>query len=458
MDIITFLESKSVTEPFLNIDGKNQEYSSNILCLKKFTHLDSIQISNIPNITQIVLSEELKYPVSKLTITNCPNIESLPDKLSRASVKENVSLDKIFDGTTIYNNLSSIEIFDNNVEHIVLKNLTPALRYFDIENCSHIKQLDLYSENPIRVNIFNCSNIQKITHNNKKQRLNIHIEADIIETFANIELPEHTNYLCLRNNYFLDVPYKSFLNFPKYLKKLRLVYIIGLKSLKNLPETIESIDLFDCSIDDMSYLPNSLKTLECSHCYFDPMTLNNFPNSLEKLVICDTYLGPSISFPRFLKELTIHCCKLKKVHVGDSLVSLEIINNPITNIDNLPNSVKYLTCVNCPIEKFNVLPCDLLHFRCGSNKQGDKTNIEFCELPSSLVYFVLDGNRIYPIPRQPSVSYAEKCKISIWNQILYFSNTGVFSHYLKLLTDVSTFVFENCFNTIGYFSKYLKNN
>lgn len=427
MDIVEYLENKDADVQFLKIDGKNQVFPSNTLCLKKFTRLDDLDIGNIPNINHIVLSENTK--LYNLAISNCPNIKSLPENITQVKIHDHCVLEQIFNGTTIYNNLTSLKIINNSTEHFILTS-TPVLEIVDVFTCPYIKQLDLgYLEKPIYVSIAGCANIQKITHDNQKQILDIFIESCYIQNLSNILTPEHTNKLHLKREFFGICSYEKRFFFPKYLKVLYLEHVVRLKSLVNIPETVEYINLSYCSIDDMSYLPNSLKKLKCANCRFMPMTLDNLPNSLEKLVMSSCHLGDSICFPRFLKEFSASYCKLKRIYVNNGLEILNVSYNSITNIDNLPDSVKYLTCTDCPIEKINVLPRNLLHFHCGTCYSNRKTNIESCELPSTLTHFTLNGVTVHPVLKRPSNFCTMSNKIDfsninigVWNITLYCIN------------------------------------
>jgi hypothetical protein len=90
----------------------------------------------------------------------------------------------------------------------------------------------------------------------------------------------------------------------------------------------------------------------------DILHLDNLPPNLKSLICDCNYSLKSLDFlPETLEYLSCKNCRLKALdNLPKSLQILDCTNNKITNLDNLPPLLDILHCSNNPISSLNLLP------------------------------------------------------------------------------------------------------
>lgn len=373
--------------------------------------VNSLGVYNLENLTQIELSENSIRDNFDLRIYDCPNINVLPKLTSKLTIRGNCDINRLFDGTIIYQNLKYLCIMDNVSEskHIFFKSL-PALKHLCIYKCNY-EEINLYtlSDNveilpdipnilsitdtmdihdiyKLNVHIALCTHLNKITHvDNTFGKIKLCVY--IIDSYVPTILPPHTYKVVLeytfenrRKRKMLMEQFRiSKIRLPKYLKILNVnnglfgepVYF-PLANI-HMPEYLEYVFLQKCIIDDASNFTDTLKILKCSDCRFGNFALDNLPNSLEKMYFSHCVLGNFAAYPKFLKHLTVLRCELVKISVPDGLLSLNCEFNFITNIDDLPDSLENLECGGNPISIIKRLPTNMKYFSYNNDRGTYRT-------------------------------------------------------------------------------------
>ncbi len=120
----------------------------------------------------------------------------------------------------------------------------------------------------------------------------------------------------------------------------------------NVPNTLKKLIFIKCSISHFENLPDNLETLVVSYCIFfennihKPIKINNLPNSLKKLACLNSLME---SFDNLPTELEILYCdgsgtsSLDYLPTGLKKLSCKF-NSKLTRLDFIPNSLEELYC------------------------------------------------------------------------------------------------------------------
>lgn len=278
----------------------------------------------------INILEKYNYDVVELHLSHS-NILGLLDLTKFILLNKLIcSSNEIMNINNLSKTLVHLDISFNLIDKINIKYLT-NLEYL---KCSYNK----LSNNdsiilPTNIKFLDCSN------NYLKDKFDI-------SNLDNLEI-----FICSFN----DISEIIFPNSNK-LKKLEIT-CNQIKSLENIPNSVEYLN---CSNNHICYnftLPDSLKILDCSQCYFT--SLDNLPRELVELICSENYVKTLNNLPG---RLEILYCRLNQLTQLDFLPSsLKILycgdNNSLSNLDNLNYGLEELECYNCvKIKNLDNLP------------------------------------------------------------------------------------------------------
>ena len=250
---------------------------------------------------------------------------------------------------------------------------------------------------------------------------------EFIEYVKIINNVENIKNMFKNSNTSIDCSNLSIIKLPKFhnlddFSKLKY-FNCSYNKLKNINK-FKYINLIkiDCSYNNLDKIPNKMKSLE----YFD------FSNN---------FVGDELDFVNYpkLKYLLASSNKNKKVfNYPEELVYLDLSNNPIDSLDNLPTSLEYLLIVQAVIKKINFteltnlkyldmsintlenidgLTYGLVHLNCSQCSINYLDNLPtsleklFCinnklvslnMLPESIVYLDCDHNKITKLDDLPN--------------------------------------------------------
>lgn len=386
-----YLKSFDARTTHLVIDEKYVVESSE-LNLSRFTFLENLELRNNPFITHIVISNKLRHDTINLIIENCPNVISIPATTKSLNVYHDCKINEILENLPYNSCIKSLGIYHCYIHHFNISALS-LLKSIRI-SCSIIETMELSKlYECLDIKIFYCRNISKITHDDPNTKLSIEFHG-----YCNyVLLPEHTYKLSLSSFCSCDV-IKTTKNiyFPKKLKLLHMASIKNIEIFKYIPESVEIIELYYCTID-MDFLSANVREIKCSSCSFKDGMLNNFPRSIKKCSFYNCKMQNIGTFPKSLETIKIDECEINEIKVAHGVIKLDCSNNGITNIDNLPDSIIDLKCSYNPIKTIKRLPKNIENIECLS---CDIT--EVCELPVSLKKFNFRHNYLIKVPKRPS--------------------------------------------------------
>lgn len=388
----TYLKSFDARTTRLVIDGEKYVVESSELDLSRFTFLENLVLKNNPFITHIVISKKLQYDTICLIIDNCPNVILIPTNTKSLTVYHNCKIDEILENLPYNSCIEFLGIYFCHIHHFNINSLS-LLRSIWI-SYSIIETLELSKlYKYLDIQIFDCRNISKITHDDPNTKLLIEFRG-----YCNYALlPDHTYKLSLSSFFRRNViGTTKNIYFPKKLKSLNMGHIEDVEIFKYIPESVEIIKLSNCEID-MDSLSVNVREIKCSSCSFKDGILNNFPRSIKKCSFFNCKMQNIGTFPKSLETIEIEECDIDEIKVAYGATKLNCSNNQITNIDNLPDSIVDLKCSYNPIETIKRLPKNIFNIECVS---CDIT--EVCELPVSLKKFNFRYNYLIKVPKRPS--------------------------------------------------------
>lgn len=203
--------------------------------------------------------------------------------------------------------------------------------------------------------------------------------------FKNLEDFDKLKYFICSNNRIKNVEKLKYIN----IIKLDCSY----NQLEKIPQKMKSIEYFDFSnnkikgeidfanypklkylmassnkINKISFFPEELIYLDLSN---NPIEcIDNLPNSLETLLIVQTNIK-TINFTELtnLKYLDISINNLKNMDgLPYGLNYLNCSQTDIDYIDNLPTTITKLICINNNLKSINMLPETITYLDCSHNK------------------------------------------------------------------------------------------
>ncbi len=233
------------------------------------------------------------------------------------------------------------------------------------------------------------------------------------------------------------------------------------KSLLNIPQNIEELEwleeleLIDCGIEDIQYLPKNIKTLDLSNnitlrildfgkikltklkilkvdCCKRLNQINNMPDTIESLIATKTninsfnHISTSLTtlnlresellklhinktekiniLPKTLKHLEVEINRLQEIGDMDDLTSLVYLdfsnNSHIIKLGKLPPNVKQLKIYNTGLEECPEIPKNVISLDICYNKLK-----ELKELPETLESIEADRNELIKLPKLPDSLY-----------------------------------------------------
>jgi len=221
-------------------------------------------------------------------------------------------------------------------------------------------------------------------------------------------------------NFYKSNRYTLYLNhckFPSNIKEWNLKYLtIQGGQLNLLPEMPES--LYELTIIESEIVTNI-----------------NIPETISSLTFINVIIHPDI-FYNILENL-----KYK-------LESLFIKNIKINNLPVLPDSLKYLQCINCGLSNIQYLPNNLNSFNCSVNNLTEIPNLNKnkklifmnCSnnyltklpfLPDNIEYLNCNNNKISYIPNIPKKIIRFDCQE---NNLIYIPDIN--DEHLQYLHDL----------------------
>jgi Leucine-rich repeat (LRR) protein len=230
-------------------------------------------------------------------------------------------------------------------------------------------------------------------------------------------------------------------NINKLMYNYNLIWLdCSINKLKSIPKKIFSIEYWDFSnnqvdgdIDFISY--TKLKYLLASGNQIT--SVSNLQSDLIYLDLSDNPLIKLENLPFGLRYLLIVKTKLKKINLIEleNLQYLDIsINNFNSCIDGLPSNLIYLNCSQCEIIKLDNLPFSLKKLVCVNNQIKSLDMLPLCleyldcdhnqiinlnNLPNNLKELVCSNNEITELNNLPQNLIKLNCD---YNQIINFNN------------------------------------
>ena len=138
-----------------------------------------------------------------------------------------------------------------------------------------------------------------------------------------------------------------------------------------------------------------LKKFYCNSCGLTE--LPELPNSLKYLYCSNNYLTELPNLPNLLTELFCFNNNLKELpDLPNSLTHLYCDNNELTELPNLPNSLQILDCHHNNLTELPKLPCSLTRLICNNNNLT-----ELPKLPNTLTDLNCSNNNLTELPDLP---------------------------------------------------------
>jgi Leucine-rich repeat (LRR) protein len=285
-----------------------------------------------------------------------------------------------------------LDSYDNNIEELII-NQSNILGLLDLKKFTKLKKLICSSNEIMRIESLPVSLEYLDVSFNKLKSINITYLTNLkyfrcaYNQLSQIDLPNGIeffdcteNILCdefggldkLTNLNTLNCSYNK-LNKIIFSKSnpIKKLIITGnkFKTLENIPDSIEYLD---CSYNpgiNLDFLKSRLCILNCSNCYLTK--LNNLPSSLKELSCSHNQIDNLDNLPCGLRILY---CRDNKISYIDYLPdSLEVLyvgcNKFLKNLDNLNTGLKQLECEMCQnITNLDNLPNTLVYLSSTSNK------------------------------------------------------------------------------------------
>jgi len=221
-----------------------------------------------------------------------------------------------------------------------------------------------------------------------------HFEGNI-----NITLPEYNEIEMIYFNHFTtDEEIKSFVFFPKNLKRL-YIFDNDIETLPDLPASLEVLSLNNTKIDpsktNIHLLPSCETTIkhkstssvlsntgqsriiiqEHSKTYIylndnnDGMTPIDIPDYIENVIIQNSRIDTLPKLPSKLVNLTITKTNITKLEgLPDTLFLLNVSNNKIKYIDKFPSKLEKIDISSNLLETIPMIPTSVVNFTCSCNK------------------------------------------------------------------------------------------
>lgn len=186
-------------------------------------------------------------------------------------------------------------------------------------------------------------------------------------------------------------------NLPETLNELNLSYNRRLKTLENIPKTIEKLNVSNSNLETIENLSNNINSLNLENNKINTIII---PNKIIYLNISNNNLNCVPKLSSTIKELNISNNRIQRIPSFKKLNKLELLNmsnNMIKKIENLPNSILFLNLSKNSISSIENLPGNLIDLNLASNNISH-ANVKY---PITLVNLDLDSNRIssiFPIP------------------------------------------------------------
>jgi hypothetical protein len=170
----------------------------------------------------------------------------------------------------------------------------------------------------------------------------------------------------------------------------------------NFPDTIETLILSNNNTWSVDNLKNKLLKLDLSK--------NNLNNS--QLVIPESVIELDLSNNRYLMKNPVFMS-------NNNLNNLDISNTSISNIDELPDSIIILKASNCNIRYINKLPSELMEFTASSSK----IFMINCQFPQNLFEIDLEDNMLSNVPNFPNTMHKIDLKNNLLEKLFEFPTT-----------------------------------
>lgn len=318
------------------------------------THKSINPITNYKNFVKLANSNyETFKMIDKLSIIHLTKEIRIPSQLKHLIIRK--CKKGLFDTLTLPTSLEILELeYCNNININDLKSKCPYLKQLIIFICKlnnenrFIEQLPNTLEKikifltPIeRINIpLTCKSF-RVSRIKSLKELNIESEND--EIFSQLEKFEI--YDCQIKNLLFLKSCKNLkqieiiknitekIEFPNNLKILKLRYC-GLKTLPNLPSSIEILDLVRNRLNNEQLS----KILKCNNLKYLQLSSNNFKGILD------------VSHMNNLVKLFGTRNNFTEIKYPNSQVELEINSNKLTQFPELKPNIKFLNICSNPME------------------------------------------------------------------------------------------------------------
>lgn len=280
-----------------------------------YSYKSLINIQHLPNnLNNLILDtyfynlNTLQWPTNlkNLQINRCKIIQSnFPINLEILHIKQT----KIIEINEL-NNLIELELYNcsGNFNDILknIKNFT-KLKKLSIKYCKNFNQIQQLPNNLIELNIIDC-NIN--TLQNLPLRLEIlYIHGNKITVVQNLELLDNLKILKIENCLTII----NINTFPKNLQEIRILSCVNLINFPLFPNNVKYLEISNYNYNLTNIWPNSLLSLIIIKCNIE--NLLNLPTNLKnlKLIHCKNLSLINIENLKQLTNLYIYKCnKLKK--------------------------------------------------------------------------------------------------------------------------------------------------
>lgn len=398
---LNYLTANNLTKIELDISN-DESLLENIELLRKFPKLQKLILQGNSNI-KLKLPENVKnltLQYTNLDVSHLTSLESIsysnfkgkiffPKNIKEINLKGKLN----FEDFNKLTNLNSLSIKNNTNEIILNKKLLQQLTEFSCESCPNIK---FNGE-------FNDKKLLKLYLKN----VNIVIDINKLKHITELHLDS------ISNNF-------SALNLESFesLSKLTIVYNNVAKI--NLPKSLIELNCSHNQIRTLN-LPLNLRVLKCSHNQIKTITPNenleelfcennnieifNANQKLKKLYINSNPLY-FLTLSKKLESLMAANCDLEEINVKNlnSLIYLNLENNPFKKLFTLPLNLEYLNVSKCNITTFKVLAPKLKTLNISYNSIASLR-----ELSDTLIELNCSFNKLKSLPPIPKDLEVLKC-------------------------------------------------
>ncbi len=286
---------------------------------------------------------------------------------------------------TTLNQLKLCNLIEINCSHNLLQfipNEMNQLEHFNLSYNKIYENIDFLNYQKLKYLIVSSNQINTIS-NLPNGMIYLDLSSNRIKS---LNLPNSIEYLNISNNQFETETDIDFVNCSK------LKYLIAssnrIKKISKLPNGIICLDLSNNHINNFDILPDSIEFLSIAKTNLTQINFLKYSNLKYLNISINKIFNIDGVFSNGLEYLNCSQCEITQLdNLPCTLKKLICENNNIKSLDTLPNSIEYLNCCYNNIRFLNNLPSGLLYLSCSNNELINLNN-----LPKKLNYLNCSNN------------------------------------------------------------------